>query len=133
MNETDNTPAQEMALRDLAKRMARRRNQVAVFDDVLAERRRQDEMFGPDRNMSPHAWLSIMAEEAGEAAQATNKLVYHEYPEGDREGALDRLYTELIQSAACAIAYAEAIRKERDAERKRLAALQDEQTSPPAP
>ena len=44
-----------------------------VFIDVISERNRQDEKFGPDRNLKPLQWLSILMEEVGEFAQECNK------------------------------------------------------------
>lgn len=69
---------------------------AATLNDVIAERARQDAKWGADRRLGRGAWHLILSEEVGEVAKA----------------ALERdpgLRDELIQVAAVAIAWAEAI------------------------
>jgi NTP pyrophosphatase (non-canonical NTP hydrolase) len=69
-----------------------------VMLDVIVERRRQDEKFGPLGNLGGAEWgarLAVLMEEVGEAAKEVNEL---------REpGAVQRLRAELIQVAAVAV------------------------------
>lgn len=44
-------------------------SQDRVFTDVMEERMRQDEKWGP-RHLDPDTWLAILAEEVGEVAAA---------------------------------------------------------------
>ena len=70
-----------------------------VFRDVRDERARQDSKWGADRNMPHDTWLRIVVEEVGESAV-----------EIDTDGFdLDKLYAEVIQVAASAVAWAEAL------------------------
>jgi NTP pyrophosphatase (non-canonical NTP hydrolase) len=66
-----------------------------VLDEVAAERRRQNDKWG-EQNHSPERWLTILAEEVGEAA--------YSYLEDDR----DNYRTEMVQVAAVAVAAIEA-------------------------
>jgi NTP pyrophosphatase (non-canonical NTP hydrolase) len=68
----------------------------AAIGDVIRERNRQDEKWGPSENR-PAPSLRILAEEFGEVAKAMQD-------EPD-----DALRTELIQVAAVAVAMVEAI------------------------
>ena len=67
-----------------------------IFDDILAERLRQDEMWGPQRHEWP-IWSAILTEEVGEVAEAC--LRAHWGMDAD----LDHLREELIQVAAVAV------------------------------
>jgi len=67
-----------------------------IFDDILAERQRQDKTWGPQRHAWP-IWSAILTEEAGEVAEAC--LRAHWGAGGD----LDHLREELIQVAAVAV------------------------------
>jgi len=70
--------------------------QRKLFDDILAERARQDEKWGPDRNQMAEKWHLIVSEEVGEFADAT--LSEH----------FERQRHELVQVAASALAALEA-------------------------
>ena len=67
-----------------------------VLTDVVAERERQDRLWGPQRHPWP-VWAAILTEEVGEAAEAA----LHAYWSGDRD--LAHLREELIQVAAVAV------------------------------
>ena len=41
---------------------------MSALDDVLAERKRQDDKWG-QQDHEPHVWLAILAEEVGEVAK----------------------------------------------------------------
>ncbi|SDO80067.1 MazG-like family protein [Halobacillus aidingensis] len=85
-----------------------RRYMPAVISDVEAERERQDAKWGLQRHSYPY-WLTILAEEHGEVAQAMQKGSVS-YKNSDA----DDLYTELIHVAAVAVAIAEQVKEERD-------------------
>lgn len=93
------------------------RKMLAVFDDIRAERQRQDERWGADRQHPDMLWYTILGEEYGEVGRAIlegldgTKLADGQVvmsSDGD-----DRLYEELIQVAAVSTAHAEAIRARR--------------------
>jgi hypothetical protein len=76
---------------------------VAIFEDICGERDRQDAKFGwaddgtsllPGRNL--HAKVSVLLEEVGEVAKAV------------LERDAGNLTEELVQVAACAVAWLEA-------------------------
>lgn len=67
-----------------------------VLGDVAKERKRQDAKWG-QQNHDPHMWMVILGEEFGEAC----KEAY--------EGSLRKLRTELIQTAAVAVAAVECL------------------------
>lgn len=74
---------------------------------VLEERRRQTEARG-EQNHSPYKWMMVLSEEMGEIAKVIEyghegKLSHAEY--------LRELEYELIQTAAVAVAFVEAIRR----------------------
>ena len=75
-----------------------------VLAAVRAEHARQDEKFGPNRKLPNLAWLAILTEEVGEAAQATLKASAR--PE-NLGFSLRAVLNEVIQSAAVAVAWAE--------------------------
>ena len=70
-----------------------------VVEHVLAERERQDLMWGDQKNNSDETWTVIALEELGEVA----RNVY--------EFNLGEAYTELIQVAAVCVALAESLRR----------------------
>lgn len=76
-------------------------NQQKVFDEVKAERERQDKKFGiaNSRNHAPYEWLMILSEEVGEANQAALEVHF-----GNKHASLNEYRKELIQVAAVAIA-----------------------------
>ncbi len=73
-----------------------------IIDDILGERERQDEKWGPDREIEPLYWLAILMEEVGEAAKEVIEplcpIIFT--PE---------LRREVVQVAAVAIAWLEAM------------------------
>ena len=76
---------------------------MTVYLDAQIERDRQDFMYGvpPRENYDPYRFQSLAIEEVGEVARALN----------DHEP-LKNLYTEVIQTAALYMAWAEHIRYE---------------------
>ena len=81
--------------------------QQLVLNDILNERTRQDEKWGADRTQHPAIWHTILSEEVGEVAQEVLDTTFE-------DAATDNLYEELIQVAAVAVAWAEAVQRERD-------------------
>lgn len=76
-----------------------------VLDDVIAERKRQDEKWGV-QNMHDFEHISILTEEVGEAAKAANEA---NFTSGSTRGDFTHLRKELIQVAAVAVDHAQAI------------------------
>jgi NTP pyrophosphatase (non-canonical NTP hydrolase) len=76
-----------------------------VLGEVGAERARQDERWG-EQNHAPIAWIAVLGEEFGEAAQAALNLTWLERTGFDDRQALRR---ELIQVAAVAVAAIESL------------------------
>jgi hypothetical protein len=85
-----------------------------VLAQIGAERRRQDEKFGEQRNHSPAEWLMILGEEVGEANQAALEAHFWNH-KGinlkplDRLARLEQYRKELIQVAAVAVAAVETL------------------------
>lgn len=77
---------------------------------VMRERHRQLAKFGHQRHKNPGVWLAILGEEFGEVCQAAGPTMG--LSTGKPTDA-DDLYTELIQVAAVAVAWAEQIAEER--------------------
>jgi NTP pyrophosphatase (non-canonical NTP hydrolase) len=71
--------------------------QFAVIRRVTAERERQDQKWGSQRHLPHDRWNTILGEEVGEVANAI------------LEGDIANLKKELVQVAAVAIAFAEAL------------------------
>ena len=76
---------------------------IAVADDVLEERTRQNIKWGK-QNHPYTVWLAILMEEVGEVAQAMQEGSVHH-----KKSDAGNLYTELIQVAAVATAIAEQV------------------------
>lgn len=72
-----------------------------VLLDIVKERKRQDAKWGSQRHLDPLLWNAILGEEVGEVSKA----ILEKDP---------GLYDELIQVAAVATAWAEAILDRRD-------------------
>lgn len=72
--------------------------QVNIFQEILEERTRQDKKFGENRDQDHMLWLTILAEEFGEVANAILE-------KKDR----NELNKEIIQCAAVAVAWIENI------------------------
>lgn len=83
-----------------------------VLNDVADERSRQDAKWGDQSDHSDERWLAILAEEFGEAARATLEAsVANGSPEAD--GWRANLDAELLQVAAVAVAWVEALTRRR--------------------
>jgi len=76
-----------------------------VIREVVAERERQDALWGPQHHKDPHEFLSILTEEVGEVAKAIN-----EWGDQDADASVASYVTELVQVAAVAVAAIEVIR-----------------------
>ena len=79
-----------------------------VFQDIWLERQRQDNLWG-EQDHDDGVWSLILSEEVGEAAQQALRLLFS----SSRSVATDELRKELIQVAAVAVAWAEAIDRRR--------------------
>lgn len=79
-----------------------------IFECITLERTLQDEKWGADRDLST-PWAAVLMEEAGEVARAHLEAKHH--PSGHRAG-LAHLKTELVQLAAVAVAWIEAVHVE---------------------
>lgn len=71
-----------------------------ILEGISAERRRQDELWG-EQNHGPDHWITILAEEVGEAAK--------EALDCPGPGPAGRLRTEVMQVASVAVAAIECI------------------------
>ncbi len=87
-------------------------SQRPVLASVMHERLQQDEKWGV-QNHSDLAWLAVLAEEFGEAAQV---VVESSVPPDARPS--PNLERELVQVAAVAIAWIECIRRRKEADRE---------------
>ena len=72
---------------------------MTIFNDVILERRRQDEKWGV-QNHHPLIWANVLGEEAGEFTKAA---MHYTFGGPDSEG----LRAEAVQVAAVAIAIIE--------------------------
>ena len=70
-----------------------------VVENVLAERERQDSIWGDQKDNTDDTWALIALEELGEVAKDIN------------ETKLGSAYTEIIQVAAVMVAWAESLRR----------------------
>ncbi|MEO3860946.1 hypothetical protein [Acrocarpospora sp. B8E8] len=93
---------------------------VGVLAEVLAERARQDEKFGPQNwpdGTSDHSFHLVMADQAREACQQAARegavtwfhILREEFWEGMSEVDPARLRAELLQIAAVSVAWVEAL------------------------
>lgn len=78
---------------------------AGVLAEVQAERTRQDERWG-EQNGHDFEWVSILTEEVGESAQAANEA---NFKSSKTRGDFTHLREELVQVAAVAVAWIEAI------------------------
>lgn len=92
--------------------------QEQILNDIRAERARQDAKWGADRSQHPAIWHAILSEEVGEVAQEVLETTF-------AGASTDHLYEELIQVAAVAVAWAEAVQREREAAPQPAAAAGD--------
>ena len=67
-----------------------------IFHEIAAERRRQDELWGPQRHDWP-VWSAILTEETGEVAEAALRAHF------GTDAELGHLREELVQVAAVAV------------------------------
>ena len=67
-----------------------------IFEKIRAERQRQIDKWGDDRNLDPFVWIAILSEELGEASQEVLK-----------HNSQDKLEAEIVQIAAVAVAWLE--------------------------
>lgn len=81
-----------------------------IFEEVKAERVRQDKKWG-EQHHNVEKWLIIIMEELGEASEAALDAFPHSKLIGsvERKHNLDRYRKELIQVAACAVAAIESL------------------------
>ncbi len=81
-----------------------------VIQRVLEERKRQNEKWG-EQNHNEVEWIAILGEEYGEASKEA--VDFHFCYKGSQEqpAILERLKTELIQTAAVAIQIVECIER----------------------
>lgn len=75
-----------------------------VLCEVATERGRQDSKWG-EQNHSPAQWMTILAEEFGEAAKEACDAEFPK-PWGDPQA---KLRAELVQTAAVAVAFVECL------------------------
>lgn len=71
-----------------------------ILKDIIAERQRQDDKFGADRNQHNYIWNAILLEEVGEASKECLEIDFDK--KSERE-----LRAELVQVAAVAVAWIE--------------------------
>ena len=72
---------------------------AVVLEDVLAERERQDLLWGDQKTNTDFVWALIAFEELGEVANDLN------------DDKLETAYVEIIQTAAVLFAWAESLRR----------------------
>lgn len=75
----------------------------SVFRKVTEERNKQDAKWGYPQNNSPFEWISILGEEFGKLAQATNDAYLGKKPTND----LAKIQKYAVQLASVAIALVE--------------------------
>jgi NTP pyrophosphatase (non-canonical NTP hydrolase) len=89
---------------ELIEEIDRLRRESAAFtpelQDVAAERTRQDEKWEDTSHHRDTTWLAILTEEVGEVAKAILQCA-----------SCEELYSELVQVAAVAVAWMEAMRR----------------------
>ena len=81
---------------------------LEAVDKVIAERIRQNKKWGYPQKNTPFEWVSILTEEVGELAQATNDAFMGQI----KSNQTDKIVHEAIQIAAVAIAIIEHLSKE---------------------
>jgi len=86
---------------------------LSPIEWVKEERRRQDEKWG-NQNHNALRWLAILGEEFGEVAKELEDISYVNSP--NKAEHTRRLTYELIQVAAVAVSWVEAIRRKKGAE-----------------
>lgn len=73
---------------------------MSIYEEIRAERARQDAKFGANRVMPASSWLPVLVEEVGEVGSACLD---------DGQDAHGDLRAELVQVAAVAVAWLESI------------------------
>jgi len=101
---SENTENQKCAE---SSRLCETAGSIPVFDDVRAERKRQELKWG-EQNHSPAEWLMILGEEVGEANQAALEA-HFAGTHNPGNHTLKDYRKELIQVAAVAIAAVESL------------------------
>ncbi len=79
------------------------KNTEQVLELVREERRRQDKKWGYPQKNTPFEWISILTEEVGELAQATNDA----FMGGKGTCDMTKVRTEAVQVAAVAVSILE--------------------------
>lgn len=79
-----------------------------IYFDVSMERDRQDAKWGADRIQPDPVWSTILTEEVGESAEAALNAHFGD-PDGTNRVRQTELRAELVQVAAVAVAWIEAI------------------------
>jgi len=77
-----------------------------VLELVAAEREHQNMKWGDQSWNHPFEWMSILAEEVGELAEAVNETCFENGKNRDR-GGVERIIHEAVQVAAVAVAIIE--------------------------
>lgn len=77
---------------------------VGIFDELRAERAKQDRKWGFPQLRSHAEWGIILAEEFGEASKEANELHF------GREELAGKLEDELVQTAAVCVSWLEHLR-----------------------
>lgn len=80
---------------------------------LIAERTRQNSIWGDQSGNHPFEWMSILGEEYGELCEAVNETCFKNAAHPGR-GGLDKILKESIQVAAVAVALAEAVLKNQE-------------------
>lgn len=81
--------------------------QAAVINNVLEERRRQDNKWGV-QNHQLGLWTGILGEEYGELCEAINETVFDN---GTDKGGYENIKKEAIQVAAVAVGFLECLER----------------------
>lgn len=84
-------------------------SKLSIWAEIMAERCRQDEKWGPNaqRTVSDEVRLCILAEEVGEVAQSINDIRNYDGSSCLHNELVEQLRKELVQVAACAVAWLE--------------------------
>lgn len=80
--------------------MSHSSSRARIYEAIDRERDAQDRKWGSQRKQSPFNWVAILTEEVGETAEATLK------------GTEEHLLSELVQVAAVAVCWLEALAEE---------------------
>lgn len=77
-----------------------------ALDLVMAERQRQDSLWGDQSGNHPFEWISILGEEYGELCEAINETFFKNGTHPERGGP-EKIIKEATQVAAVAVAIIE--------------------------